>query len=188
MRKRSYRGVVDVVFGGEKPQVEKEVNDKGKVVQDGKRKAEDDGLEKEAEKPLSKTQMRKRAKKVKMEKAEAIHTEAGEGFGDSPQPQADGLKDQGQHYDTSPCTVTVGLTVRSITTGSATDFISWYVPILRAASCASCISGRPVGIPGSVTMFEGSNPGVEVTTAAESLVLESEVDDVTATLLAGGED
>lgn len=37
-------------------------------------------------------------------------------------------------------------------------------------------------------MFEGSTPSVDVATAAASLVLEPEVDDVTATLLAGGED
>lgn len=37
-------------------------------------------------------------------------------------------------------------------------------------------------------MFEGSTPGVDVATATESFVLEPEVDDVTATLLAGGED
>lgn len=76
MRRTSFRGVVDVVFGGEKPKDEKEVSGKGKgsgkMLQNGKRKAEDDGLEKEAEKPLSKTQMRKRAKQAKIERAEGI--------------------------------------------------------------------------------------------------------------------
>lgn len=77
MRKSSYRGVVDVVFAGEKPAdgVTGKGHQgaiKGKMGQNGKRKAEDEGLEKDVEKPLSKTQMRKRARQPKLEKAKGI--------------------------------------------------------------------------------------------------------------------
>lgn len=77
MRKSSYRGVVDVVFAGEKPaeggtSKRQQGAAKGKMGQNGKRKAEDEGLEKDVEKPLSKTQMRKRARQAKLEKAKGI--------------------------------------------------------------------------------------------------------------------
>ncbi|KAK3080878.1 hypothetical protein LTS18_012302, partial [Coniosporium uncinatum] len=80
LKRTSYRGVVDVVYGGEKP--EKKPQDtagKGKekkqqVVIDGlgvnKRKAEDGDAQPNgvaAEKPLSKTQMRKQAKRARVE-------------------------------------------------------------------------------------------------------------------------
>ncbi|KAL9616462.1 MAG: hypothetical protein Q9204_008574 [Flavoplaca sp. TL-2023a] len=74
MRRRSFRGVVDVIYGGEKPVVE-EVEGKGKnqggkgnekVGNGGKRKAVD-GLDvadavDEAEKPPSKRELKRRAK------------------------------------------------------------------------------------------------------------------------------
>ncbi|KAL8760476.1 MAG: hypothetical protein Q9184_003340 [Pyrenodesmia sp. 2 TL-2023] len=77
MRKSSYRGVVDVVFAGEKPADGLTVKGqqgatKGKMGQNGKRKAEDEGLEKDVDKPLSKTQMRKRARQAKLEELKEI--------------------------------------------------------------------------------------------------------------------
>ncbi|KAI4206605.1 MAG: hypothetical protein LQ346_000995 [Caloplaca aetnensis] len=73
MRKSSYKGVVDVVFAGEKPKEEGQGKKQqwmagGKSGQSGKRKAEDEGVEKDVGKPLSKTQMRKRARQAKLEK------------------------------------------------------------------------------------------------------------------------
>ncbi|KAL8663943.1 MAG: hypothetical protein Q9202_003492 [Teloschistes flavicans] len=75
MRRSSFRGVVDVVFGGEKPAEKKggEAETKGKGKSKGtqtlKRKAEDEGVENEAEKPLSKREMKRRAHKARMEAA-----------------------------------------------------------------------------------------------------------------------
>ena len=75
IRKSSYRGVVDVVFGGEKPK-EKEFGGKGQgkgkgeQALNGKRKAQDEVVEKmEEEKPLSKREMKRRAKKARLERA-----------------------------------------------------------------------------------------------------------------------
>lgn len=77
MRRRSYRGVVDVVYGGEKPAVgkkgnEKNLGGKGKemAAKGGKRKAGDsvDATEvvvDEAEKPPSKRELKRRAAKAR---------------------------------------------------------------------------------------------------------------------------
>ncbi|KAL8852864.1 MAG: hypothetical protein Q9221_002240 [Calogaya cf. arnoldii] len=77
MRRRSYRGVVDVIHGGEKPVGEK-VDGKGKtqglkgkekVVNGGKRKAGDsvgaDGAGEDVEKPPSKRELKRRAAKAR---------------------------------------------------------------------------------------------------------------------------
>ncbi|KAL9578919.1 MAG: hypothetical protein Q9212_005412, partial [Teloschistes hypoglaucus] len=75
MRKKSFRGVVDVVFGGEKPAEknggEAKTKEKGKKkgTQNLKRKAEEEGVQNEAEKPLSKREMKRRAHKARMETA-----------------------------------------------------------------------------------------------------------------------
>ncbi|KAI4137600.1 MAG: hypothetical protein L6R39_007191 [Caloplaca ligustica] len=96
MRRSSFRGVVDVVFGGEKPaEASKEgVQNGGKgkehMRQSGKRKVEDDGLVKEIEKPLSKTQIRKRAKQARMEKANQVDDETDKVTGDPMEAQATG--------------------------------------------------------------------------------------------------
>lgn len=70
MRKSSFRGAVDVVFGGVKGEDKKGgVEGKGKdqVKQSGKRKAEDNEMGEEVEKPLSKREMKRRKKKARME-------------------------------------------------------------------------------------------------------------------------
>jgi ribonuclease P/MRP protein subunit RPP1 len=59
LRKRSYRGAVDIVYGGEKP-----TPSEGNVA-NGKRKAEP--LPVEVEKPVSKNEMRRRIKRAKIE-------------------------------------------------------------------------------------------------------------------------
>ncbi|KAL8705328.1 MAG: hypothetical protein Q9201_001527, partial [Fulgogasparrea decipioides] len=75
MRKNSFRGVVDTVFGGEKPVEDKEEGPKGikkgKMVQNGKRKAEEsvERMAEVAEKPLSKRELKRRAKKARLEGA-----------------------------------------------------------------------------------------------------------------------
>ncbi|KAL9602146.1 MAG: hypothetical protein Q9219_002010 [cf. Caloplaca sp. 3 TL-2023] len=71
MRKSSYRGVVDVVFGGEgteKSEGGEKRKGLGKVGQGGKRKAEDEGAEEGEKQPLSKREMKRRAKKARMER------------------------------------------------------------------------------------------------------------------------
>jgi len=80
LKRTSYRGVVDIVYGGEKPQkkppdtVAKGKGKRQQVVLEGqginKRKAEDGNAHVNgdiAEKPLSKTQMRKQAKRARVE-------------------------------------------------------------------------------------------------------------------------
>ena len=74
MKRRSFRGVVDVLYGGEKPaQQEKTVEEKGNSKGKGKRKADAMLLDEKdvREKPLSKTQIKKRAKKARLEAEEA---------------------------------------------------------------------------------------------------------------------
>lgn len=70
MKRRSYRGVIDVVYGGERPQREPGKPTKGKQ-QKGKRKAdvlEEDEVGKDAaEKPISKREQRRRAAKARLE-------------------------------------------------------------------------------------------------------------------------
>lgn len=80
MRRRSYRGVVDVVYGGEKPVVEEKVKGKNQGGKGGKRKAGDsvDAAEMvvdEAEKPPSKRELKRRAAKAR--KAVAIDKAGG---------------------------------------------------------------------------------------------------------------
>ncbi|KAL8783375.1 MAG: hypothetical protein Q9213_004694 [Squamulea squamosa] len=78
MRRRSYRGVIDVIYGGEKPVVEENVVGKGKnkntkglgkLVNGGKRKADNstdaEEAQRAAEKPLSKNEMKRRAAKAR---------------------------------------------------------------------------------------------------------------------------
>ena len=71
LRKRGYRGAVDVVHGG----------DKQTVVEDNavssKRKA--DSNQEESEKPVSKNEMRRRAKKARLEEQEKKASEAASG-------------------------------------------------------------------------------------------------------------
>lgn len=75
LKRTSYRGVINVVYGGEKPSAkENEVQaesgaENGAVANGNKRKADALGgeLAGTPEKPLSKTQMKKRAKKEAME-------------------------------------------------------------------------------------------------------------------------
>ena len=80
LKRTSYRGVINVVYGGEKPEA-KAGAEKTAVANGNKRKV--DVLSAgDAEKPLSKTQMKKRAKKEAMEtqaKAEADKAMAGTG-------------------------------------------------------------------------------------------------------------
>lgn len=93
MKKSSYRGVVDVVFGGMKGEEKEgggEGKGKGKVKQSGKRKAEDDELREEVEKPLSKREMKRRAKKARMEGAIEAGDEKDKMAGASVKAKADG--------------------------------------------------------------------------------------------------
>ncbi|KAL8865928.1 MAG: hypothetical protein Q9174_006603 [Haloplaca sp. 1 TL-2023] len=78
MRKKSWRGVIDVVSGGAKPSVEEEERKKsqakGGQKGKGKRAAEDDLVKdevKKVEQPLSKRQMRKQAHEARMAAKEA---------------------------------------------------------------------------------------------------------------------
>ncbi|KAI4190914.1 MAG: hypothetical protein L6R41_000515 [Letrouitia leprolyta] len=78
MRKSSFRGVVDVVFGGvkeEKKEGGNEEKEKNNAKQSRKRKAEDDDRGEEVEKPLSKREMKRRAKKARMERALEVDDE-----------------------------------------------------------------------------------------------------------------
>lgn len=63
LKRSSYRGVVDVIYGGEKPEVPKE-EDKGKNDGSKKRKA---GVGDGKEAPLSKRELKRREKKARME-------------------------------------------------------------------------------------------------------------------------
>lgn len=74
MKRTGYRGVIDVVYGGEKPAPAAEsvaANGKEQVVK-GKRKAIalDDGAEESKEKPISKREKKRRAKKARQEAAQ----------------------------------------------------------------------------------------------------------------------
>ncbi|KAI4124012.1 MAG: hypothetical protein LQ338_005019 [Usnochroma carphineum] len=95
-RRRSFRGVVDVVFGGGKPSEEGKEGggkDKGKgkavQTQNGKRKAEDDG-ENEVQKPLSKREMKRRAKQAKMERTKGVEDETGKRVAESKDSKVEG--------------------------------------------------------------------------------------------------
>lgn len=71
MKRRSFRGVIDVVYGGEKPEREAEKSAKGKQ-EKGKRKAdvlEDDntGGGNAAPKPISKREQKRQAKKARLD-------------------------------------------------------------------------------------------------------------------------
>ena len=76
MKRRSFRGVVDVVYGGEKPEREPEKPTKDKQ-QKGKRKAEvlkEAGTAKcdAAPKPISKREQKRQAKKARLDTATAL--------------------------------------------------------------------------------------------------------------------
>ena len=114
MRRRSFRGVVDVIYGGEKPVLEK-TEAKGKNMAakgkekvgngNGKRKAVDslDALEvvDEVEKPPSKRELKRRAKASRKAAAEEKVDEPGSAVKDSTETKEDGdiimakNKDQG---------------------------------------------------------------------------------------------
>lgn len=83
MKRTGYRGVIDVVYGGEKPAVAVEsVGEKGKEQGvKGKRKATvlDDGTEGLEEKPISKREQKRRAKKARQEAARTEDIEDGKG-------------------------------------------------------------------------------------------------------------
>lgn len=94
MKRRSFRGVIDVVYGGEKPIRVPETPAKGKQAK-GKRKA--DVLDDEVEgvsatpKPISKREQRRRANKARLD--------AGKVFDDKPK---DALKDVVSAPDDDP--------------------------------------------------------------------------------------
>ena len=79
MKRRSFRGVIDVIYGGEKPENVAEKagkNGKGSVGNSNKRKA--DNLENLVEedattqsKPMSKSQQKRQAKKARLEASKA---------------------------------------------------------------------------------------------------------------------
>ena len=79
LKRTSYRGVIDVVYGGEKPAVEERVKGKdaaqakGKQGNGQKRKADSmgggDAAADGAEKPMSKRQMKKQAKEARAAEA-----------------------------------------------------------------------------------------------------------------------
>lgn len=97
LKRTSYRGVIDVVYGGEKPAVEETVAEKevahvkGKLVKGQKRKA--DAIESAdakagAEKPISKRQMKRQAKEARrQELAGSEGTTAASGSATSETPQ-----------------------------------------------------------------------------------------------------
>ncbi|KAL8801520.1 MAG: hypothetical protein Q9200_006923 [Gallowayella weberi] len=145
MRRRSFRGVIDVVFGGEKP-VEKKIPGKGanvvnkdakgkeKVMNELKRKAGEnldaEAVGKENGQALSKREMKRRAARARMAKVQ----EEGAGPGNP--------------------------------------------------SCAFFCCARPVAVPGSVTITDGSTPEVIVGIDPDKLALELIADDVASALLA----
>ncbi len=72
LKRESFRGVVDVIFGGDSPKQDQTRKEKSAVTDGLKRKAVDGELDvsadvKDGEMPLSKTQMKKRAKRAKQE-------------------------------------------------------------------------------------------------------------------------
>nr|POF19927.1 putative ribonuclease p protein subunit 3 [Quercus suber] len=76
LRRSSYRGVVDVVFGGERVEQGEGDGDEKGAEKKSKRKAGEAGMDShdgqnKPEEPLSKTQMRKRAKQAKLEAVKA---------------------------------------------------------------------------------------------------------------------
>lgn len=82
LKRTGYRGVIDVVYGGERPPLaEKPTKDKNAAdAGKGKRKAVilDEGVEEAPEKPISKTQLKKRAKKAREEAARLENGTKGE--------------------------------------------------------------------------------------------------------------
>lgn len=86
LKRTSYRGVVNVIYGGEKPEPkDKEQHAKAEAgaVNGNKRKADALGDAKSGaeEKPLSKTQMKKRAKREAQEAQARLETEKAKGSG-----------------------------------------------------------------------------------------------------------
>lgn len=80
-RRKSFRGVVDVVYGGKKPApVQTEEGARANVKAGQKRKAEDSGGKKQVEtiqKPLSKREMKKREKAARLARRQGEHDQAG---------------------------------------------------------------------------------------------------------------
>ena len=79
MKRRSFRGVVDVIYGGEKPEREPEKPTKGKQ-EKGKRKAEvlkEGGVAKDdaTPKPISKREQKRQAKKARLDTGTALENE-----------------------------------------------------------------------------------------------------------------
>ncbi|KAL9606035.1 MAG: hypothetical protein Q9179_000768 [Wetmoreana sp. 5 TL-2023] len=178
MRKNSFRGVVDTVFGGEKPVEDKEEGPKGikkgKMVQNGKRKAEEsvERMAEVAEKPLSKRELKRRAKKARLE-----------GAGEEVDGKDASIKistDAKEHGD-------VGSIPRPTTTGTPTEVIKEYVLISNEGSCPSPRWTWLPGTFGSVTMTDGSTPRTEVDTAAVIVVVVSVTKTTTSTPLAARE-
>ena len=78
MKRRSFRGVIDVVYGGEKPEREPEKSMKGKH-EKGKRKAnileEDEaGSANATSKPISKREQKRQAKKARLDTGNSLET------------------------------------------------------------------------------------------------------------------
>ena len=88
MKRRSFRGVVDVIYGGEKPERESEKSAKGKQ-EKSKRKA--DVLEEEAgganatPKPISKREQKRQAKRARLNTGESLESKPGEASTISPE-------------------------------------------------------------------------------------------------------
>ena len=82
MKRRSFRGVVDVVYGGEKPEREPEKSTKDQK-EKGKRKAEvlkEDGVAggEATQKPISKREQKRQAKKARLENGKGLDNRAKE--------------------------------------------------------------------------------------------------------------
>ena len=69
MKKTSFMGVIDVVYGGEKPE---KMGEEDQVVGKGKRKANALESVEAEEKPMSKSQMKRQAKKARKENSESV--------------------------------------------------------------------------------------------------------------------
>ena len=92
MKRRSFRGVIDVVYGGEKPEQERENAAKGKQ-EKGKRKADvlevDKSEGNNAPKPISKREQKRRAKKARLDTGTVSDKQSQENSKDSIMPDND---------------------------------------------------------------------------------------------------
>ena len=84
MKRRSFRGVVDVIYGGEKPVLPEKADakeEKSAVAMKGKRKADamengrGEKVKVEEEQPISKREMKRRAKRARLEAQEGTATD-----------------------------------------------------------------------------------------------------------------